>query len=572
MKFNKENKKWVLTLGLLMVLGFNLSVHFSPKSGPEYAQLGATQEQLEPVMLAKKQTEGFAELSQEAASGGGKVDKSIPVAPPVQNADKKDAKDGKDDKKDPKDLKTTEGGIDQSLRPRTIQDARFGSGASGESTVVFERLADGTTQARHFKCKDQIKTDCVECNKAITNLNVEFTKGILELSTALSAAVNDCNPTDKKVEHASSKTKEELAKEKSAAEFAKLVEKCTKKDKKSQVERLECSIDGLTELLKNPNYEESDVKSFFSKYIKTPLQNELSSSNSSNTSMWGIADNSAATIYEFQQKLSGLTEKMKEMQDEILPDYSYLRKEIANISIRAIADKTLEINSYNNARNPHAATIATAELNLMGRLLPSANKAGLLAAVGNGYINGNYAKNLFGSIENYGMFSLLNSNRIGQMGPLAASELMQLSLMGMDSWDYQRGVFDPIGFSRGSDPFRRIDRFGRLSSASNLYDDSFFGDYRRSGRYSDNFFGRDFSRPFNGGIGRRQSRRGTGHFFSDRFNDSVGFNNSRGFNDNRLGILGSQRVDEGFRSFDRSLNLRTDGGGRRVLQPRGTSF
>ncbi len=552
MKFNKENKKWVLTLGLLVVLGFNLSVHFSPKSGPEYAQLGATQEQLEPVMLAKKQTEGFADLSQIS-----------PPAPPVQTAAPKvNVVVSPEEKK--ADKKNTEGAVDQSIRSRTTHDARFGSGKSGEDTVIFERLEDGTTRAKHFKCKNEIKTECVECNKAITNLNIEFTRDLFDLSTALSAAVSDCNQSDKKAEDKIVKSKEDLAKEEHKDDFKKLAEKCNKE--KKQAEKLECSIDGLTDLLKKPGfiYEENEVKSFFSKYIKTPLQTELSSSNSSSSNVWGIGDIGGASIYEFQQKLSSLTDKMKEMQDEILPDYSYLRKEIANISIRAIADKTLEINSYTNARNPTGAMTATNELSLMARMLPSANKVGLLAAVDSGFINRRYANNLFGSIEQYGNFSINKLADISNMNPLAANELMRLSLMGMDSWDYQRSTFDPIGFSRNAGRLG-YDRFDRLSLASNLYDRDFSGDYRGNSfdsSFRRGFFGRDYSRPFSDRSGLRQSRRGTGRgsgIFSDGRSSSGIFTDSfnRGFNDNsRLGILGARTSLD---SFDRGLNIRRDG-------------
>lgn len=46
MSFSNPRTKWVLTTGLVVLLGLNLSVHFSPTSGPEVAQLGATPEQL----------------------------------------------------------------------------------------------------------------------------------------------------------------------------------------------------------------------------------------------------------------------------------------------------------------------------------------------------------------------------------------------------------------------------------------------------------------------------------------------------------------------------------------------
>ncbi len=519
MKFNKENKKWVLTLGLLVVLGFNLSVHFSPKSGPEYAQLGATQEQFETAVVAKKHTEGYADLSQQAA-------------PPVQAVVTPEEK--KEDKK------KTEAGTGGTIEFITNR------GDGNMSSVIFTKDGKGKTVATYSKCKNKTKENdtCPTC-KIQQSLDMNFTDNVAELKNALNL-IENCTPEIK-----DEKSKEELAKEEHKDDFKRLAKEC---DKKSKTDRLECNIDGLTKLLKDEKitYEQNDVTSFFDKYIKEPLRIELGSSNMTNWTTGGYSD--------FTEKLRDLTEKIKTMQDEVRGEYSYIRDRIGNVSIRAIADKALEINSYSRSNSPDALIaqqISMGQLQMMTQLLPAGNKAGLLAAVSRGDVSSLYAGNLYNSVDNYGNLILNNLSDISRMSPHSASNMLSLGLMGLDNWNYRHGAINSLELGH--------DRFNRISLASGLYDDGFFGNSRLNSfdsSYRRGFFGRDYSRPFGDRSGLRQSRRGTGRsgIFSDGrsgiFTDSF----NRGFNDNGLGLLGSRNSFDSFnRSFDGGLNIRRDG-------------
>ncbi len=524
MKFTDRQQKWTLTTGLLIALGFNLSVHFSPKSGPDYAQLGATEQQLEPVMLAKgPKIEGVTQLSSDT--------------PPAT-----------------KDIKQTEAsaGTTTTKEVPLMRDGKY-------IKVTAQSSSDGKTKITYAACEAVQSNQCPSgnCVQNVALLDVGFNSGVDELANAFNAAgFSKCTPQAEASKPVVAATNAEVAVATVAAtpapavvakveetnhkeDFDKLKTTC---DKEYKTERLECKIKGLTKLLKNTKitYEKSDVVEFFDKQIKTALKNELNSYTADN-SVWPL---DPMTVY--REKLTSLSEKIKEMQEEVREEYSYIRERVASVSIRAIAEKATEINTYNHSNAldaPYAASEALKQLNFMTSILPTANRAGLISAVDNSLIDSQYARNIYNSVGNYGNGILNRIADIGSMDPRRADMLLNTGLLDLDSWNYRSSAINSLdlrngrGIRQGLAGFN-YDRFNDLS-----YDRYDRGGFLNDSRYSN---GRN-----------RQTRRGTHSGGSGLFTTG-----NRGGQTSYLGgrrsLLGNDRYNDGFFN-DRPSLLTNDG-------------
>lgn len=518
MKFTDQQQKWALTTSLLVILGFSFSMHFSPKSGPEYAQLGAAQEQIEPVMMAKNLTEEeVMHLSSNEPSES--VVKTVVIKSPEVNVRGKteasatpiDAalkvKGQYEDKKAP----TEEPKKDESSI--TCQDLEKISNCptclevklmnidktSGLSDLIQKFAAAGLT-----KCRSQEDSkNSVVAIKTSGNAETVIVPSVAPSTTSSAPA----------------EEKEKSEEDKHQAVFDKAKATC---DKKSKDDRLDCNIREFTKLLTNDKitYSKSVVLDFFKKNIETSLVDELESYDTNDP-------------VAFQEKVRSVGDKIKELQNEIGKDYSYIREKLGNISIRAIAKKALEINQYHQSpyvtpENLMAERAATNQLQFMAQYLPSANRAGLAAAVSSSLISNRYASNIYGSIDNYRNGIMSNIANISNMSPLEADLLLNTGLSGLDSWRYERSAFNGLTLNSGIR--------GRYDSAfrRGFYDDSLSdGLSIRSGQ----LLGRGnglYDRGYSLGSGLRTSRTGRG-VSRLNLNGSSVFNTSNIFNNNRFG-------------------------------------
>ncbi|MEK6774379.1 MAG: hypothetical protein AABY64_10585 [Bdellovibrionota bacterium] len=512
MKFTDRQQKWALTTGLLIALGFNLSVHFSPKSGPDYAQLGATEQQLEPVMLAKgPKIEGVTQLSSAT----------------------------------PKDVKQTEAsaGTTSSKQVALKRDGEY-------IDVSVQSSSDGKTKITYAACKAVQSNQCPtgNCVQNVALLDVNFNSSLAELANAFDAAgFSKCTPqAEAPVVAAKNAEVQPVAAVVAtpAAVVAKVEETNHKEDfdklkltcdKKTKTDRLECNIDGLTKLLKNTKitYEKSDVTEFFDKQIKTALKNELNSSTA-DYSVWP-----SSGLTDYREKLTSLSEKIKEMQEEVREEYSYIRERVASVSIRAIAEKATEINNYHHSSAidaPYAENAALNQLQLMTSILPTANRSGLVAAVNNSLIDSRYASNIYNSVGNYSNGILNRIADIGSMDPRRADMLLNTGLLDLDSWNYRTSAINSLGLRNG-----RGIRQGLDDLNYDRYDRGFFSDSRYS----------------NGRGLRRQGLRGIQGGGSGLFTTANRGGQTSYFG-GRRSLLGNDRYNDGFFN-DRPSILTNDG-------------
>lgn len=533
MKFTNQQQKWALTTSLLLVLGFSFSMHFSPKSGPEYAQLGAAHEQIEPVMMAKNYgEEKVVHLSSESVvktvtlkspevdlrkkteASATPLDGSLKVTGQYQETKTQSTKD-----EDSKETKKEQSSI-------TCQDFEKIANCPDclqiklvdiDKTSSFNSLAKAFFTAGLTKCKSQEEAkNNVASVKASTNAETI----VLPAATTTTTAA------------ASTEQKEKSEEDQHQAVFDKVKATC---DKKSKDLRLDCNITEFVKLLKKDKvtYTKSVVESFFKENIEKPLKDDLSNLDDPNDQI------------AFEKNLREFSEKIKGMQNDIGKDYSYIREKLAHLSVNALANKALEINRYHHAtqinmqsNNPYGAResmmaerMATNQLQLMSQYLPNANRNGLLSAVTSKLISRDYASSLYGSVDIYRNNLMSNIYNIASMSPLEA----ELSL-NVGNWDLEGSRFNRFNlgsrFQRGyGNALLTSGRFGRGSS---LFDreyglsdfDSRFLGTRRGGR------GRlsNFSR-----IGNSWSVRSS-VFNRSGFNS--GFDSFSNFNQSRLSTTG----------------------------------
>jgi len=502
MKFTNQYQKWALTTGLMVALGFSFSMHFSPKSGPEYAQLGASHEQQEPVMLAENARLQVTHMSAE-----------LPPPPPPLKTEEAAKKE--------ESTKKTEAGTVYLPVER-----------DGEKQIITAKFKNGKTEIIYPECKAIQKShNCPtgNCTMNTSLIDKDLNSDLTELVNVFSSTYGKCNFAESTAtatttkSSADSETSEE---EKHKAVFDKLRAKCDK-DKDSRLARLQCNIDGLKQLLSDSKvvYTKSVVVDFFKTHIEEPMKAQLSSYDYTNP----------YAQHEYLQKMQELSKNIKDMQEEIGSSYSYLRERIANMSVRAIAEKALEVNTYRHTGQIGMENAALTQLQMMNYMLPASNRTGLLSAVSNQLVNPLYANNMFTSVGSLGNNMLSNISRIADMDPYSAQALLTTGLVGLDNWSYQRGGLSSLDVipRLGGLGLDRSDLYmsdslvhGRLMRrGSGLFD----GDiYDRGG-----IFGRSYDRGSifgqHSGSGRRNVRRG--NLFSSQ--SSVFSNN---FDSNRLGI------------------------------------
>ncbi len=506
MKFTNLQQKWTLTTGLMIALGFSFSMHFSPKSGPEYAQLGAAQEQIEPVMLAQDKKLQVTHMSSENK-----------LPPPPTVVDKKE------------EAKKTEANVFPVWinRESEMQQIKFEtSDQAGKTKVTFPVCKVEATQ-KNQNCPTGT------CGTKSQLMDVDMNSGISELVNVFAATYGKCATEEAKTaspvttpannaEVKSSTTTTVAATEvseedKHKAVFDKVRAKC---DKESKESRIDCRINELTKLLSDSKvvYTKSVVLDFFKTQIEEPMKNSLGSYDYTNP----------FAQHEYVEKTRDLANKIKEMQEEIGSSYSYLRERIANMSVRAIAEKALEVNTYRHTGQVGLESAALGQLQIMNQLLPASNRIGLMSAMSNEMVKLNplYASNMYSSVGSLGNNIFNNISRIADMDSYSAQSLLTTGLIGLDSWNYQRGALTSL------DLVPQLHRLG-IDDGSILLSDRLSGRGRRGNVFDrGGLFGSGRLGLNDSSMGsRRGGRRGTGGSLSSSF-----FRNDSGVIGNRLGL------------------------------------